>query len=236
MIPTMALFGSIRLTSVGNWYRLFSQRSLQDTVRISIQVTYKANSIASFVNNYSQLVNRPPVYAGDLETVKKWLKNNHPGSIHKPERAYIDQDDDLIPVQPKIRQSKFRSLFRNFLEKSGVFNQWGFMEKLFRRKPHGFYDIEKEDGTYWQNESKIETYASVVISVIGLVMLISPIWILEYVQGTAGRLGIITGFISVFFMTVIFLTTAQVFDALVAAAAYSAVLVVFLQLGPNSGV
>ena len=195
----------------------------------------KANSTGSFVNEYSKLADRPPVYPGDLETVKKWLRSIHPRSIQEAEQAYIDQVDDLVPVQPKIRQSKFRSSFRKVLEKSGIFHQWSITERFFRRKPRGFYDIEK-DGTYWQNEDRIETCASVVISVIGLFMLISPMWILEYLGGTAGRLGIITGFITFFFITVMFLTTAKVFDALVAAAAYSAVLVVFLQIGSNSTV
>lgn len=190
----------------------------------------KANSPDSFVNEYAQLVDRPPVYPDDLKEVKKWLQNVHRGAIQPVERAYIDKDDDLIPVQPKIRSS-----FRNFLEKSRLFLGWGFMKEIFGRTPTGFYDVEKDD-TYWQNDSRLESFASVIISVIGLIMLVGPLWILEYVVGTPGRLGIITGFITVFFIIVLLLTTARVFDALVAAAAYSAVLMVFLQLGSNSAV
>jgi hypothetical protein len=62
-------------------------------------------------------------------------------------------------------------------------------------------------------------------------MLIGPLWWLNFVTVQEKRLGIITGFIVVFFALLVVATTAKVADALAAAAAYSAVLMVFLQLG-----
>lgn len=168
------------------------------------------------------------MYPDDLETVKKWLKISRPSSIEGVEQGYIDFDDDLIPIRPKVR-----SPFRNFLEKSNVLLKSSILKRYFGRNPSGFYDFER-DGTYWQNDVRIEKFASVVIALIGLVMLVGPLWILEYVRGDADRLGIITAFITAFFIIVLLLTTARTFDALVAAAAYSAVLMVFLQLGTST--
>jgi preprotein translocase subunit SecD len=58
--------------------------------------------------------------------------------------------------------------------------------------------------------------------------------VLEVFTGSSPKvkLGIITGFIALFFVLVAVATTARLFDALAAAAAYSAVLMVFL--GTNS--
>lgn len=64
-------------------------------------------------------------------------------------------------------------------------------------------------------------------------MLIAPLWILEAVHDPTNQLAIITGFIALFFFVVKVATNAKVFESLAAAAAYSAVLMVFLQLGNN---
>jgi preprotein translocase subunit SecD len=58
---------------------------------------------------------------------------------------------------------------------------------------------------------------------------VGPLWILAEVSNPMHRLGIITGFIALFFVLVKVATRARIFDALAAAAAYSAVLMVFLQ-------
>lgn len=60
-------------------------------------------------------------------------------------------------------------------------------------------------------------------------MLVGPLWILSSVSGIPHRLAIITSFIGTFFLLVKIATRARILDALGAAAAYSAVLMVFLQ-------
>jgi hypothetical protein len=85
------------------------------------------------------------------------------------------------------------------------------------------------EGTTWPNDKRVEKLSSGVISFAGLAMLIGPLWILAYVHHTAIRLGVISGFIVVFFVVVAVATTARVFETLAAAAAYSAVLMMFLQ-------
>ena len=66
----------------------------------------------------------------------------------------------------------------------------------------------------------------------GLELLIGPLWWLALVGGMLQRLEIITGFIAVFFFLLVATFNAGVFNALAAVAAYSAVLMVFLQVVP----
>lgn len=61
-------------------------------------------------------------------------------------------------------------------------------------------------------------------------MLIGPIWALDKVGPNDIRLGIISGFIIVFYILVGIATTAKIFESLAAVAAYSAVLMVFMQI------
>jgi hypothetical protein len=125
---------------------------------------------------------------------------------------------------------------------------------LFERKEKDIEDYETikdkivtKDGrviwpngrTTWQNDKRVDVVSSGTIAIVGLGMLIVPIWVLNtidlYYSSDPNlsnmRLGIISGFIVVFFVLVGVATTAKVFDALAATAAYSAVLMVFLQFG-----
>ena len=79
-----------------------------------------------------------------------------------------------------------------------------------------------------QDDKKFETLAARVVVCLAMLMLVGPLWILAKVEGTAKRLAIITSFIGLFFVMVKFATRAKTAESLVAAAAYSAVLTVFL--------
>lgn len=156
--------------------------------------------------------------------MKAWFENVHYGAIDTDEKDYITHKDDLIPVQPKIK-----SRFRYFLESTLLLNT-PVIKDIFDRQPDDF-DVIEDGQTKWHNDKRVERFSSIVVALVGLAMLTGPLWILEYLSGSALRLGVITGFIAVFFVLVAVATTARIFDALAAAAAYSAVLMVFLQIG-----
>jgi hypothetical protein len=145
------------------------------------------------------------------------------------ESAFIDHHDDLISVQPKTR-----SWFRNVLERTLILRT-PFIRTYFEREPEEYEAINTNTRTIWQNDGRIEGLSSGMIALVGLGMLVGPLWVLEVFNWADSkvRLGIITGFIGLFFVLVAVATTARVFDALAAAAAYSAVLMVFLQLSPG---
>ncbi|KAF2432599.1 hypothetical protein EJ08DRAFT_567086, partial [Tothia fuscella] len=175
----------------------------------------------NFINSYAQLVNRPAVRPEARSEVYKWLQV-HKKVIHDEEAAYIEMEDDLIAVHPKEK-----SWFRHILEWTLVFQL-----PIFRRVPHGVdFSKEEESGVVFQHDGRLEKFSSAVIAFIGLGMLIGPLWILNKVQDTESQLGVITGFIALFFVLVAVATNAKIFESLAAAAAYSAVLMVFLQMG-----
>ena len=160
-------------------------------------------------------------------------------AIDDVEAAYICEEkwtEDLIPVQPKNK-----SPFRRFLEKSLLLKIRG-IRKPFERKPLGWERVDPMDTgkdrdgtTIWENDKVIDQTAGILAAICCLIMLIGPLWVLEHVTGIDKRLGVITGFIVGFFILVSLATTAKMSDAVGAAAAYAAVLVVFLTLGAGSG-
>ncbi|KAF2500480.1 hypothetical protein BU16DRAFT_451984 [Lophium mytilinum] len=176
-----------------------------------------------FVNSYAQLARQPPARKDDIDNVAAWFEN-HIGAIAIPERDYITHLEELIAVQPKDR-----SWFRGILEMTR-FLKMPWMRHFFTRIPLDNKIIYDGRG-YWQNDRNVEKFSSWVIAVVGLGMLVGPIWILAFVADSAKRLGVITGFIALFFILVAVATTAKVSEALASAAAYSAVLMVFMQIG-----
>lgn len=147
----------------------------------------------------------------------------HVTAIDDAEVEYISRHEDLISVQPKIR-----SWFRGIIEMTQCLRLPG-IKQCFTREPAD-YNIINDGQGYWQNDSRVENLSTALIAFVGLGMLIGPLWWLNKVQVAEKRLGIITGFIALFFVLVAVATTARVVDALAAAAAYSAVLMVFMQL------
>jgi hypothetical protein len=134
-------------------------------------------------------------------------------------------------------QPKSRSWFRNVLEQTLVLKT-PVIRNFFERKPEEYKTINTNIPTIWQNDKRVEGLSASIIAFMGLFMLIGPLWLLGYYSDSFWevRMAIITGFIVFFFVLVAVATTARVFDALAAAAAYSAVLMVFMQLGtPISG-
>jgi hypothetical protein len=181
----------------------------------------------AFINGYSQLLSRPEIHQEDLASVRGWLKSNQ-DAIDKRERRFVEYEEDLIGIRPKSR-----SCFRKVLEYSFLLRMPG-LRRFPKRTPRE-YDLIKENSedkynyTTWQDDRKVEGCSSTLVAVIGLGMLVGPLWILAEVSNPMHRLGIITGFIALFFVLVKVATRARIFDALAAAAAYSAVLMVFLQ-------
>lgn len=164
-----------------------------------------------------------------MRDVRNWL-DNHPFAIHDLEAAYINEehDDDLIPVHPKVR-----SLLRKLLEKTSVLRRRP-LRAFLTREPCDPEVREKEgDHVVWHNDKRVEWLSAVVIGIVGLVMIIGPIWALYRVDSQSTRLGIISVFI-VFFYILGVAITAKVFESLAAVAAYSAVLMVFMQIQGNA--
>jgi hypothetical protein len=184
---------------------------------------------------------RPVPRPDDISNVRNWLGTDDPDPekhpINEIEAAYITHTKDLVTILPKEI-----SWFRKVLERSLLLRIPG-LRLLFERKGDDIEDYDdirpirdNQQGfiraTRWQNDKRVDRLSECVIAVVGLAMLIAPLWVLDKIDHglPSVKLGAITVFIVVFFILVAVATTARVFDALAATAAYAAVLMVFLQL------
>ena len=76
---------------------------------------------------------------------------------------------------------------------------------------------------------------TVIITGVGLATLIGSLWILKNQNSESTRLWTISGFLGGFTIFISIVTVAKPFESLAATAAFAAVLMVFMQLGPGAG-
>ncbi|MCJ1396330.1 hypothetical protein MMC18_009219 [Xylographa bjoerkii] len=196
----------------------FREESSEERLSLIWKIKSRLEDYNQYIHNYAQIGTRAGVATKDIRSLDAWAIDN-PNGILAEELHYLKSGDDLIYVLPK-EKSPLRRIY-NKAESLGL--GW------FRRHPTDILGYDPES-TSLQEDERAETVISRVVLVIGLVMLIDPLWILEYVQGSAQSLAVITGFIILFLGLLTFTTAAKPFESLAAAAAYSAVLMVFLQL------
>ena len=210
-------------------------------------------SVDTFVNQFSQFSNHPKPDTNAIKDIRNYLNwrtvkfpsGLEMGPIDSAEVAFIcdeNHEDDLVPVQPSNR-----SPLRRYLERFTymIFRKVGVPDK-FKRKPPQRSDqgeegatsipLEEEYGDFviWAKEETIEGVASFITGFISLAMLIGPLWVLNTVQTTNGKLGVITGFLVLFYLLMSFATSARTSETIAAVSAYSAVLTIFLTLSGSS--
>jgi len=76
-----------------------------------------------------------------------------------------------------------------------------------------------DENVFYSSDQRIDHFVSAVITLLGVVMIIAPLWILAFIRSISGRLGVITAFVVVFLCLISVTTTARPFESLAAAAA-----------------
>jgi hypothetical protein len=146
-----------------------------------------------FVVAHSELQSRP---AGQKRQIRN-ISNRHawnPKEIRPEESKYIDEQEDLITIVPCLK-----SPLQHILERSQWFSTQSWVRRKVENDP-SFYD----PGAFSiVDEDKANAVDTALVLLIGLVMLIVPIWVLDLVaKNSKAKLGIISGFITMFLFSI----------------------------------
>lgn len=171
---------------------------------------------------HTTLRSHPKVPQFDIDSLKNWLYNAQK-AINPAEVDYLNQQHDLLSVIPAAAESPLR----RFLAHSSKFNFLKIWRKKTPQRAQAF--CVYPESLHYSSDSRMERVVTSSITILGTAMLVVPLWVLAITPGTMKRLGIITGFVLLFIALVAGTTVAKPFETLAAAAAYSAVLAVFLQ-------
>ncbi|KAF1851126.1 uncharacterized protein K460DRAFT_412737 [Cucurbitaria berberidis CBS 394.84] len=198
----------------------FRQEALPERTALLATLNIKVRQYNELLIQHSTLRARPHVPKRNITSIANWFYNTQ-NAIWKDEAAYIKQENDLIQLVPKTATP-----LRHFLEKSTHFR----LSKLWKKDPPPLPVHSTHPETlHYSSDARIDNFIGITITALGMGMLIAPLWALAYVGGMKKRLCIVTGFIVLFLGLLAFTTVAKPFESLAAAAAYSAVLAVFLQ-------
>jgi hypothetical protein len=141
------------------------------------------------------------------------------------ERKFVEAEGDLIALVARLRSLLYRGL-----EKVSL------IRYLFRQGPRD--DPVDTGSMQYFSDRRLEVSAAVGVMIVGLALLLGPIWGLEFVHSSLDKLVIITAFVIVFAVLLFCSTTNRrqttSYEVIAATAAYAAVLAVFLQVNePN---
>ncbi|KAF3018462.1 hypothetical protein E8E14_007858 [Neopestalotiopsis sp. 37M] len=172
----------------------------------------------------TRLLEYPVAPERDVIGIKNWHKNHGGLAIVTDEQEYLDRQDDLVCITHKSKTP-----LRKVIDKSRRMRTL----EIWKRKDGNRIPPYDTEHVALYSDQRIDNFASVVIVLIGLIMLVTPIWTLNAVGSMQSRLVIITVFTVVFLLVMSFAMVAKPFEALGATAAYAAVLMVFMQLGSD---
>ncbi|OAQ59435.1 hypothetical protein VFPPC_10493 [Pochonia chlamydosporia 170] len=147
-----------------------------------------------------------------VENVENWAYN-HEHAIDAKELEFIRAGRDVVAL---VRNDK--SPLRLLLEKFRPI----ILSNLFRTKTKP--DQAQSATTNYYSNARLDASVAFIIITTGLLLLLGPMWWLQFVRDEVKRLGIITGFVLLFTSLLASTTVARPFEVLAATAAYSAVL------------
>ena len=160
---------------------------------------------------YSQLMSLQRTPSRCIDNVKNWFYNNN-GAIVAQETKFIEQRD-LIPIYQRTK-SNLRLLVDPWIARLSK----GPLRMLQRAELGEAGSID-EVNTYCTDDHMVDKCFDMLSVVVGLTLIITPLWILQALNDMQTRLAIITGFVVVFFTIFSFATTGRPYEILAATAA-----------------
>lgn len=192
--------------------------------------------------NYRQLRSDPEPSNTVIKNVRTYLENRghytdeerrkdpsraNNGPISDKESAFIYQDGDLLALVPKEKQP-----LRRIVETCDKF----MLGWWFRKSSRGTKQYTDVYGsTTYQSDAKIDGFVTALMLLLGLALLIAPLQLLDRLGTVRVKLDAICGLIAGFMLIMVLVMPAKPWETLGATAAYSAVLMVFMQIqtGPS---
>ena len=171
---------------------------------------------------FSKIRARPRAEKRQVDNVLNWLDR---GAINDDEAEFANHASDLISIN-----SRNHAPLGQWLEACRKLHLW----KIFRAKEIPDLHV-KSAATVYSSNQMFDGFTTTSIILMGLAMLLAPMWWLECVSASKTRLKIISGFIVAFIAIMWTATIHRPFEVVAATAAYAAVLMVFMQIdGQNN--
>ena len=183
----------------------FRQEQSRERLALIHTIDQKLRSYNELVLQHSDLHKRPSVPKKDRVSLANGFSNN-PNAILPEETEFINHSRDLFAMVPKATTP-----LRCALARSPRFRLF----RLWKPPPPPIED----KNIHYTSDQRIDMFVNRIIAMVGLIMLIVPLWVLAFVTWVVHRLAIITSFVVVFLCFVSFTIVARPLERLGSAAA-----------------
>jgi hypothetical protein len=147
----------------------------------------------------------------DVKSIKNWHFNHNYAAIATEEQKYLDHENDLVCLAHK-KKTPLRRAIDSSLRLRTL--------SIWRSKKDNTPVPDYDNGyVSYYSDRRMDGFASVFIALVGVIMLITPIWILQALAEMRAKLVTITLFILVFLLVMSSAMAAKPFEALGATAA-----------------
>ncbi|KAI8669140.1 hypothetical protein NCS57_00728000 [Fusarium keratoplasticum] len=167
------------------------------------------HELDAFVLQQSKLRRFPEAPHRDIRSIRNWHHNHDYVAIAAEEQEYLEHEKDLICLVQKDKTP-----LRRLIDTSLTIRTL----PIWKHKGKAAAEYDAEHVSYY-SDSRMDKTASVVIVAVGIVMLITPIWVLQAMDGLRAKLAVITTFVLVFLLVLSFAMASKPFEALGATAA-----------------
>ncbi|KAF2705066.1 hypothetical protein K504DRAFT_506536 [Pleomassaria siparia CBS 279.74] len=189
--------------------------------KLLCELTSLLHHYNQYVDTFSKIRERPRADKSQVTNLHEFINRN---AITKKETDFAEHRPDLISIN-----AHRSSPLGRFLETIRVIR----LSSLVRAKPDPDSQVIS-NYTHYASDDALATLTTISIVLIGLIMLLGPLWLLEFVPGSKKRLLTITIFITVFMALMSTATINRPFEVVASSAAYAAVLMVFMQIDANA--
>ena len=183
----------------------FREETSEDRLDLIHEIERRLRNYNELFLQHTQMRSRPAAHERNVKSISTWHRNYGDAAIKVEEVKYLQRSKDLVSLV-----NKSKSPLRRFLERSTRFRLLG----VWRENSDS-----QDENVIYTSDKKIDGFIAFITTIIGLAMLVAPLWILAYVTGIVHRLAVITIFLVVFLCFVSSMTVARPFEALGAAAA-----------------
>lgn len=172
------------------------------------------------VHSFSQMKAKSTATKGQLENIDNWFETYGTDAIALHEQHWKGHDADVVTMlcRPKYPIVAF-------------LHRFNWIRRMFKLKWRP--GRPRADSTTLTSNTGLEAMATILTLFVGLGMTFGSIWWLNSVEGTTGRLAIITGSGSAMALIAWVAAGNRPFEILATFAAYMAVLMIYRQIGEN---
>ncbi|KAH8174765.1 hypothetical protein LIA77_06184 [Sarocladium implicatum] len=169
---------------------------------------YSKTYADTFILQVKALHQFPQATRRSVQHLEKWHQFHGNFAIVPDEMLYLSKTDDLIKIVPSTKTQ-----VRQFLDRSDRLSSLSIWADPEDPKPP-----QGSEHVLYFSDKRLDRFASILIILIGVTMLLTPLWILQAVQASLYKLVVISVFILVFLVTMSFTMAARPFEGLAATA------------------